>query len=85
MTEKLVTVEEFFKWGVQQGAQNTPLETLKKEFEALEWVAEPTAKKALYAKWRKEALAEVLELKEFQKALFEALEVPAEPLGYSLI
>lgn len=85
MTEKLVTVEEFFKWGVQQGAQNTPLPQLKEEFEALDWVAEKTVQAALEAKWRKEALAEVVELKEFEEALLAALEAPAEKLGYALI
>jgi len=60
MTEKLVTIEEFFKWGVQQGAQNTPLAQLREEFKALEWVAETTTQKALETKWRKEALFEVL-------------------------
>lgn len=85
MTEKLVTVEEFFKLGVQQGAQNTPLTQLKAEFEALDWVAEKTVQAALETKWRKEALAEVVELKEFEKALLAALETPTEKLGYALI
>lgn len=70
MTEKLVTIKEFFQWGVKQGAQNTPLAQLRAEFEALDWVAEKTVKAMLEAKWRKEALAETLN---------------AEPLTYSLI
>lgn len=85
VVEKLATIKEFYQEGVKAGAINTPLAQLKEEFKAVDWVAETNLKAALEAKWRKEALAEVIELKEFQEALFKALEAPAQKLEYALI